>query len=50
MQEPSDPTSGQPGGAIFIPGASTYETPDSARLAVSLAATELLTNQGANDD
>lgn len=42
MHEANDPTSGQIGGAIFIRGSNGGETPDSARLAVELAAKDLL--------
>lgn len=40
--EPADPTSGKPGGAIFIPSTMGGETPDTARKAVEAAARQTL--------
>lgn len=38
MHQPNDPTSGQPGGAIFVNGAQAGETVETARRAVEIAA------------
>lgn len=44
MHESNDPTSGQFGGAIFVPGSHGNETPESAKAAVETAAQNLLSN------
>jgi hypothetical protein len=56
LHQPNDPTSGQPGGAIYIKASVGRETPESARAAVAKAAETLLGNihaseeTGGNDD
>lgn len=50
MHEPNDPTSGLPGGAIFVPGSQGRETPASANRAVADAAKELLRELEPGDD
>jgi hypothetical protein len=42
INQPNDPESGQPGGSIFIAGASPRETPESANAAVRLAAEKVM--------
>jgi hypothetical protein len=42
LYEANDPTSGKPGGAIFVPGSRSDETPERANKAVSDAAQDLL--------
>lgn len=40
--EPNDPTSGKPGGAIFIPPVQGQETPEQSKAAVEKAAADLI--------
>lgn len=56
LYQPNDPTSGQPGGAIFVKPSQGHETKETARAAVNKAAEQLLQEielsetTGGNDD